>query len=534
MTSFDSVLERLIHDIWSVSLPAFLPEVVLAGTIVLMLLVRLFAWGQRLNVAILALAGTLAALAAAFSFYLVSPGAGASPIFSGLLINDDFSIFFRIFLLAFGAMVIWLTQVSGIPDREDSPDFYTLLLGALIGMSLMASANHLLMVFIGVEMASVPSYAMAGFLKGRRQASEASLKYVVYGAGAAGVMLYGLSLLTGLFGTAHLPTLAGEIAGVLRAADGADAQTPIVLLALLMVLVGIAFKLAAVPFHFWCPDVFEGAATEVAAFLSVASKGAALGLLVRFVVGVGYEFGSMEALADVRLYLGATIAVAAAVTATFGNLAAYAQSNLKRLLAYSTIAHAGYMLMGVAAAMRMLDAGPGSGISVAARAQTGIQAMVFYLVIYLFMNLGAFAVVAFIRNEIRSEDLKDYRGLWRRCPGLTVCMAIFLLSLTGVPPLAGFVAKFRIFAVLYDAGLYWLLVVGGVNTVFSLFYYVNVLRVMIIEEGPDVPPSRQLALTSGAGVFALVMAIPTVALILRWNELNLWAAHVARAVFLLQ
>jgi len=530
MTGFDTVLNNLIRDTWTVSIPGFLPEIVLAATIVVMLLVRLFRWGQRVNVAIVAMVGTLAALGAAFSYYQYASHPG--PIFSGLLVSDDFSIFFRIFLLVAGALVIWLTRISGIPDREDSPDFYTLLLGALIGMSLMASANHLLMIFIGVEMASVPSYAMAGFLKGRRQSSEASLKYVVYGAGASGVMLYGLSLLMGLFGTARLPDLAGRIAEMMRVSNGLDSQMLIVLLAVLMVFVGIAFKLAAVPFHFWCPDVFEGAATEVAAFLSVASKGAALGLLVRFVVAIAYQFGMLEPLADVRLYLGAFLAVLGAITATFGNLAAYAQTNLKRLLAYSTIAHAGYMIMPVAAALRMLDSPHEVGMTPVDGAQRCLEAVIFYLAIYLFMNLGAFAVVAFIRNEIRSEDLRDYSGLWRRYPGLTVCMAIFLLSLTGVPPLAGFVAKFRIFVVLYDAKLYWLLVVGLLNTLFAAFYYLNALRVMIFQPGPDEVTGPQLTLFSRAGAYALAVAAPVLVLGVLWDGLNLWAGHVARAVFL--
>ncbi|MFW6125127.1 MAG: NADH-quinone oxidoreductase subunit N [Pirellulales bacterium] len=540
MTSFADVLEQLVRDTWQQSLPGFSAEVVLAATMVLMLLVRLFRWGGRFNVSALAAVGTLVALALAglqAMDYNAASGTESRGLFSGLIVQDHFTVFFRIFLLLFGALVVWLTILSGVPDREDSPDFYTLLLGSLIGMSLMASANHLLIVFLGVEMASVPSYAMAGFLKGRRQSSEASLKYVVYGGGAAGVMLYGLSLLAGLTGTAHLPTVAARLGQIVLSAEGFTHEVQTVVLAVLMVLVGIAFKLAAVPFHFWCPDVFEGAATEVAAFLSVASKGAALGLLVRFVIGTGYGAlgavgaDAVAALADVRLYLGAAVAVAAAVTATFGNLAAYAQTNMKRLLAYSTIAHAGYMMMPVAAALRLLNEPAATATAAAAGA---IQAMLIYLAVYLFMNLGAFAVVTFIRNEIRSEDLSDYAGLWRRCPGLTVCMAIFLLSLTGIPPLAGFMAKFVIFASLVRAELYWLLVVAAINTVFSLFYYVKVLRVMILEDRPEAVPSPGLAIFSRAGFYTAAMAVPVLVLGVWWNWLNEWAATIAQAVFLVQ
>ncbi len=390
----------------------------------------------------------------------------------GMLRFDGFTVFFRIFLLLFGALVIWLTALTGIPDREDSADFYVLLLGATLGMSLMASANHLLMVYIAVEMASLPSYALAGFLKGRRDASEASLKYVVYGAGASGVMLYGISLLAGKYGTAHVPSLA------LAIADGkGEPVGGILLLGVLLVLAGVAFKISAVPFHFWCPDVFEGAAAEVAGFLSVASKAAAMALLARLVITLtaSSEVVGAASRPELDMYVGAAIAVLSAITATYGNLAAYAQKNLKRLLAFSTIAHAGYMMMPVAGAI-ILARGASSTAQAAA-----LQSLVFYLMVYLFMNLGAFAVVALIRNEIRSEHLDSYRGLIRRCPFLTVAMAVFLLSLTGIPPLAGFAAKWNIIVVLYDAKLYWLLVVLLANTVFSAFYYVNVLRVMTIE-----------------------------------------------------
>jgi NADH-quinone oxidoreductase subunit N len=422
----------------------------------------------------------------------------------GMVRFDSFTVFFRMFLCGFTALTIWLTRMTGIPDNEDSPDFYTLLLGATIGMSLMASANHFLMIYIAVEMASLPSYAMAGFLKGRRDASEASLKYVVYGAGASGIMLYGISLLVGRFGTAHVPSLAIEMAKVGAEMDG------IVILGLLLVLAGIAFKISAVPFHFWCPDVFEGAAAEVAGFLSVASKAAALALLARFSMSLTTN-GALIMLTErpaAGLYLGGAIAFLAAITATYGNLAAFAQTNLKRLLAFSTIAQAGYMMMPVAAAIAM-------GRERTGNAELALQSLVFYLVIYLFMNLGAFAVVALIRNQIRSEDLRDYGGLIRSCPFLTVAMAVFLLSLTGIPPLAGFAAKWNVIYVLFQAELYWLLAVILANTVFSAFYYVKVLRVMILDV-PAVEP-RTWSLPRGAVAFCGLMIAVNLAVMLVWG-----------------
>jgi NADH-quinone oxidoreductase subunit N len=380
-------------------------------------------------------------------------------------------------------------------------------------MSLMASSNHLLMVFIGVEMASLPSYALAGFLKGKRQSSEAALKYVVYGGGASGVMLYGISLIAGKFGTAYLPDVAAGFVAT-------TTVDPLLLLGTLFLLIGVGFKLAAVPFHFWCPDVFEGAAAEVAGFLSVASKGAALAMLGRIVLALTGTDPAQASWQQLAPYLVPALAFFAALTATFGNLAAYMQTNLKRLLAYSTIAHAGYMLMGLAVLNR-----------------AGVSAVLFYLIVYLFMNLGAFAVVAFLRNQTGSEDLKDFRGLVYRSPLLVVTLAVFLLSLLGMPPLAGFIAKFQIFSVLYESAqdyggrgevqlsyiLYGLLVIGALNTVLSLFYYIKVLKVMILEkpleevEGRPVPP---LPVSPGAAVYTSLVAFVILVIGVAWGRLD--------------
>jgi NADH-quinone oxidoreductase subunit N len=440
----------------------------------------------------------------------------STPLFSRLIVYDRLVIFTRMFLLSFTALIIWLTLLTGIPDREDSADFHCLLLGSVVGMSLMASANHLLMVYIAIEMASLPSYALAGFLKGRRQSSEAALKYVVYGGGAAGVMLYGISLLAGKFGTAYLPDVAAAYVSALHPLGGETVFDPILVLGTLFILIGVAFKLAAVPFHFWCPDVFEGASAEVAGFLSVASKGAALAMLARIVLVLGgFDplVGAVEN-ADwngIVRYLVPAIAFFAALTATFGNLAAYLQTNLKRLLAYSTIAHAGYMMMGLAVLNR-----------------DGAAAVLFYLIAYLLMNLGAFAVVAFLRNQTGSEDLNSFRGLVRRSPWMVVLLSIFLLSLLGIPPLAGFAAKFQIFSVLWKqcqsyygrgepglgATLFALLVIGGLNTVFSAVYYVKVMKVMILEvraediEGKEpLPLAEPLLNVVYGGVIALAVLL---------------------------
>ena len=438
------------------------------------------------------------------------------PIFNRLLVFDRLALFTRLFLLTFTALIIWLTLLTGIPDREDSADFHCLLLGSVVGMSLMASANHLLMMYIGVEMASLPSYALAGFLKGRRQSSEAALKYVVYGGGAAGVMLYGISLLAGKFGTAYLPDLAAAYVSTVHLTGGVWVLDPIVIMGTLFILIGIAFKLAAVPFHFWCPDVFEGASAEVAGFLSVASKGAALAMLARVILVLG-GFDPLVGVVQhadwtsIIRYLVPALAFFAALTTTFGNLAAYLQTNLKRLLAYSTIAHAGYMMMGLATMNKQ-----------------GISAVLFYLIAYLFMNLGAFAIVAFLRNQTGSEDLNSFRGLVRRSPWMVVLLSVFLLSLLGIPPLAGFIGKFMIFRALWDTGqgyyatgeaglgttMFGLLLIGGLNTVFSAVYYLKVMKVMILEsrvediEGQEPQPLPEpLPNILFGGVIALAVIV---------------------------
>jgi NADH-quinone oxidoreductase subunit N len=408
-------------------------------------------------------------------------------------------------------------------------------------MCIMASANHLMTIFLGVEMASVPSYVLAGIIKGRRRSGEAALKYAVYGAGAAGVMLYGISLLAGLLGTAHVPTIAVKLAALDIPAlvdSGQNAGTLMVLvLAGLMIMVGLAFKLSAVPFHFWCPDVFEGAPAEIDAFLSVASKAAAMALLVRVALGVSTISGGDAAsaagnnhvplfaqsvplaepvaqitvaptaespLTPVRGFIVRMLAVIAAVTCTFGNLAAYGQTNIKRLLAYSTIAHAGYMIMAVAAAVHLAGVDP-------AGAREAVAALVLYLLLYVFMNLGAFAIVAFLRGAIQSEEIADYAGLIRSTPVTAVALTAILVSLIGLPPLAGFIGKFVIFQSLVVAGGPWmigLLVIAGLNTVVSLIYYLRVAKTVCIDPPPDTRGPASIGILPAA--YVLIVAIPVV------------------------
>ncbi|WP_254509761.1 NADH-quinone oxidoreductase subunit N [Anatilimnocola floriformis] len=601
------------------SLSVFTPELIICATILLMLLVRLFEAGRRFNTGYIALAGSLIALyfAAPGSLFSLPTSADvAKPtdivrmeIFTGMLVYDAFSVYVRAALLLFAALFVIFTWLSGIPDLEDGPDIYTLVLGATLGMCLMASANHLLTIFLAVEMASVPSYVLAGLLKGRRVSSEAALKYSIYGAGTAGVMLYGISLLAGLLNTAHLPTMAATIAQRLST-EGGFLPSEMMVLALggLMLSVGLAFKLSAVPFHFWCPDVFEGATAEVNAFLSVASKAGALALLVRVTIGLGIiappgvypgqrtaglqkqppavnvtmaanaenlqvKFQQPEATAEkseakesakesakaeaapapvvvekspsivraeanarlspVRWFIARLVALFAVVTCTFGNLAAYGQNNIKRLFAYSTIAHAGYMLMAIPAVMVLAGTGNGG-------AERAIAALGIYIAVYLFMNLAAFAVIAFLRNAMRSEDLADYAGLLKRCPLTVICFSLILFSLVGLPPLSGFIGKFAIFASLVEAyqaagkdGFFLLLliVIGGLNTAISLFYYLRVVKIMTIDEEPRDRRPFVFSDVSLASAYLWVLALPTLGLIINWEGLNRLALAAASQLF---
>jgi len=532
MSFFGTLLQQLIDETTRKSLCHFAPELALCITIVVLLLLRLIGSVDRwIPPYFTALAGGLTAMVLTGIQLrdLMSGVAEPGEFFGGLLMFDSFGTFVRGMLALFLVLVTALTVLSGIPDREDGPDFYTLLLGATVGMMMMVSANHMLIFFLGIEMASVPSYVMVGFLKGRRDSSEAAFKYVVYGAGAAGVMLYGISLLTGLLGTASLPELASRMAIVLG--DGAgigDAASRSVLLALLMVLVGIAFKLSIVPFHFWCPDAFQGATAEVAGFLSVASKGAAFALLIRFCLALLAQ--PQMVMPEVFSGLGIAIGVMAAVTVTFGNLAAYSQTNIKRLLAYSTIAHAGYMLMAVSAMIVALSAGRSvAGFDYAATAAQCLEGLLFYLFVYLFMNLGAFAVVALLRNQTWSEELDAFRGVGWQAPSLCICMMICVFSLVGMPPLGGFWGKLVIFASLYEVGqvnpiMWGLLVIGGLNTVFSLFYYVKILRTMFISERPA--DARPVQFPVAVGNFALLIALPVLAL----GVFPTWTTGLAQSV----
>lgn len=533
-----SLLETAPKSLWLAG-----PELALTAGIVLLLLGRLCSFDRLIPPHWIALLATMGAFGLSLSVFYDANQTNPEfadhlfPYFSGLMAFDKFGALVRLFLLLFLVFVIALTVLSGIPDREDGPDFYTLLLGSSVGLLLMCSANNLLMLFLGIEMASVPTYALAGFLKGRKQGSEAALKFVVFGAGAAGVMLYGISLFTGMLGTGDFQEIGTRMAVLFGSGEGALAD-PVraatihtLLLASVMVFVGFAFKLSVVPFHFWTPDVYQGAPAEIGGFLSVASKAAAFALLTRLTLAL--MAAGTTSLHDVFMMLGIALGIIAAITATFGNLAAYSQTNMKRLLAYSTIAHAGYMLMALSAMIVLQSSGDVSP----ERSAHAVEGLLYYLAVYLFMNLGAFSITALIRNEIFSEEIDDYRGLGFQAPVLCVGMGVCLFSLVGLPPLGGFIGKLLIFASLLDAGsVHWsmwaILAVGGLNTVLSLFYYLNVLKTMYLSERPAGAPTVTFPAWSSAGLYIILVTAPILYLGVDVSLVSNAARHAAEVLFL--
>ncbi|WP_437187108.1 NADH-quinone oxidoreductase subunit N [Planctomicrobium sp. SH668] len=536
--SVNQILTQLLSYELPRSLEIFAPELVLCVTIILLLLARMTGWDRRISVQTLALIGASFVFLGVFAQFMYlrsgeatglmndlfelwgvsAAGTGTpGPYFTGLLKHDAFAVFFRLGLSLVTILIIALTVLTGIPDREDSQDFYTLLLGATLGMMLASGANHLLTLFLSIEMMSVPSYMLVGFQKGKRQASEAALKYVVYGGGAAGVMLYGITLLAGITGTASIDELAQRLSIVMQ--DGALMQTNAtsltIMFATLLILVGFAFKLSLVPFHFWAPDAFEGACSEICAYLSVASKAAAFALLIRFLMAMQ---GTSDLLGQLSLTMGLGLGLVAIVTTTYGNLAAYMQTNLKRMLAYSTIAHAGYMAMAVAAILVLLNPPEGRADQTTYDAVRGIEGVIYYLAVYIFMNIGAFACIAFIRNETFSEEIDAYRGLAKSGGSamfLSVCLAVCFISLIGIPPMGGFFGKLAVFRAAYSAGtchwfLWIVLAVGVINTVVSVFYYMKVLKVIFMQEPDKAHRHREIP---SAAVWILgMMTLPVILL----------------------
>lgn len=458
-----------VSQITAHSLPYFQPELLLiVGVTALLVLDLVLSKDKSRHLAWVAASVTLGALVLVVQSYgtdahglfgTLGPGDG---LVNPMLIDSDFARFFQIVFLIGTAVTIVLAHCSKELEGRPMAEFYAILLTGLLGCFIMAEANNLLTVFIGIELLSIPSYILTGWIKKSRLGSEASLKYVIYGSVASGFMLYGFSLLYGMTGSLMLPKLADAFDGSINPYA--------VAIALLLSFAGYAYKLAAVPLHFWAPDVYQGAPTPVTAWLSVVSKAAGVAAFIRFVEACGLM--RSDALPYPEL-----LALIAAVTMTLGNLAALKQTDVKRMLAYSSIAHVGYILMGITA-FGPLQGGGGEGW----------KAVAFYSVAYLVMNLGAFGCVVFAGNALSSNETSAYRGLGKRAPLLGICMTVFLISLLGLPPTAGFSGKFQLLFAAVNHGMLWLAVVAGLNTAISAYYYARLIKTMYFEDGDSEEP----------------------------------------------
>ena len=464
-------IESLLH---------FTPEILLVVFAAAVIILDLFVKNRESQkVAYLSLVGlgcTLVAILVTNSVF------GTNDLFFRMIRLDKFAVFFKILLLLATAATILFSLRSEEVDAKLKGEYYALLLAVTFGMFLMASSTNLLMIFISLETVSLTSYILAGFLTHSPRSSEAAFKYITYGAVASGTMLFGLSLLFGMTGTGDLATISTELPKVLASGEVTALG---LLIAITFILAGIGYKIASVPFHMWSPDVYEGAPIPITAFLSVASKAAGFALFIRFFHS---GFNKPEIMQSVDW--GLLLAIISALTMTVGNLAALPQRNIKRLLAYSSIAHGGYLLMGAV----LLT-------------PEGLSAILFYLIVYFFMNLGAFYVVVLIANEAGSEMIDGYRGLATRAPFVAAAMAIFLFSLTGIFPFAGFFGKWLLFNAVISEGMYWLAFVGLLNSVVSLYYYARIVKAMYLESTED---TESFSFSKDTIVLLSVFVVPTI------------------------
>jgi NADH-quinone oxidoreductase subunit N len=463
----------------STAFASILPEILILLIGILVLVVEPF-WKeeQRRNVGWLTAGGLL--LSIVISLLFGQPGQPTTTL-GGMVRFDWLGFFFKqLFMFAGAATALLLMDNEKVGRRGEA---YLLLLASLIGMNLMAASADLVMLYLAIETTSIPLYVLSGFMLADEKSTEAGFKYLLFGALTSTVMLYGFSLLFGFTGTTNIYELAGMLqAGAL--------SLPVAFGLLALILVGLGFKASVVPLHFWAPDVYEGAPTPVAGFLSTASKAAGFAVLVRlfFVIFPDPQL-------DLARGWAISIAVISAITMTVGNLLALPQTNIKRLIAFSSVSHAGYALIGVVAL-----------------SQLGAASVVFYLAAYIATNLLAFGIVMAFSRVTGLEDLKDYSGMSRRSPWLALMMLAAFLSLAGMPPFAGFVAKVFVFAAGIQAGYVWLVVIGILNSIIGVYYYLNALKYVYLyrmpaedEENHPLPMTRP---------YVIALAVLTIGVIL--------------------
>ena len=421
----------------------------------------------------------------ALLYELITFGQSNGFIFYEMLKIDTFADLFKIAIIFSTAIIILISKYNSEIDKEYKSEYYVLLLSMCLGMVLLVSSTNLIMIYLSMELIGIPSYILAGMNKKDKLSNEASLKYIIYGSFASGVMLFGLSWFYGLTGQAFLSDIS------------LIPSSPAIFISLIFILVGMAYKVSMAPFHYWTPDVYEGSPTPVTAFFSVAPKLAGLGLLIRFTDTV---FINHSIASDFNWPL--IISILSGITMTVGNILAIQQSNIKRMLAYSSISHIGFIMMSLSVYTLNND----------------LSAILLYSFVYMFMNLGAFSMVIYAENSLGYKVFDDWDGFGLKMPFWGAMMSINMIALTGLPPTSGFIAKFYIFSDLIGSKeFFWLAIIGGINAVISLYYYFRLLKHMYLLKGSDKkikPPSLLI------GFFIVFLSIQTFLFYFYWNSIS--------------
>lgn len=454
-------------------LPSIAAEIGLVILAMVIILIDSYLPHARKNIAYVS-AITLAILAVAPLIWAPEPG--TSKLFWGGMIQyDGFAQIFKVMVLLAGAVTSLLAVQD--PELGEKGEFYLIIVVSTLGGCLLAGASDLIMVFVALETVTIPLYILASFKRTDQRSSESGLKYFLFGSFASAILLYGFSLLFGFTGETQLTAIAQVMASGESAVGGNIIP---VLAAIVFVVVGFGFKVSAAPFHFWTPDVYEGAPTPVTAYVSVASKAASFAILVRFFIAVFPNTVAFDG-QQIQLFWASLIAIIAIVSMTLGNFMALRQTNIKRLLAYSSIAQAGYALIGVAALQNTVMVGD----SVVLEPTFAASSVAFYMFMYIFSNLVVFAGIILYAEAAGTEEISEYAGMQRRSPWLAMVMTIGLLSLAGIPPAAGFFGKLFLFQAAVEANLVGLAIIGVLNSIVALYYYLVVIKIMWVDKGED-------------------------------------------------
>lgn len=483
------------------SIRLFIPELIIVATILVAIVTDLlYSKNKTHKVGNWVLGGLIVALIAV----LLHDKHNVLTLFTDMVTLDPFAVLFKVLIIIATILVVFYSRYNLELRNYRLGEYYILIAIMTFGMLLMVSAVDILLIYLAIETVSIMSFILAGYLKQNKRSNEAALKYIIYGAFSSGLMLFGMSLLFGLTGSTKIGMMANNLSQL------GDSANYALVISFVLILAGFAYKISAVPFHFWTPDVYEGAPTSITAYLSVAPKAAGFAVLIRFFHIVFGDAGALQAgnfITFTTLPWGGIIALLAVLTMTFGNVVAIQQDNIKRMLAYSSIAHAGYMLM-----------------VIPVLSTDSIFSIVFYLVVYTIMNLGAFFVLIAVKDVTGGETFKDYEGLGWKMPIIGVIMTVFMFSLTGLPPTAGFIGKFYLFAALIEGGqqFYWLAFVGVINSVISLYYYMRIVKVMYFD-GDAQKKLLQPQLPISALLIGLAAA--TIIFGIYWSPISDWVRN---------